>query len=116
MPFALRPYGALALAALTLFFGCVQAQDETVIEADDVRLRVTTITDGLVHPWGLAFLPDGDMLVTERAGTLRRVSPSGEKGSAIEGLPEIISRGQGGLRSEERRVGKEWGARREGGE
>src|SRR5690625_7626217 len=97
MPFALRPYGALALAALTLFFGCVQAQDETVIEADDVRLRVTTITDGLVHPWGLAFLPDGDMLVTERAGTLRRVSPSGEKGSAIEGLPEVISRGQGGL-------------------
>lgn len=97
MPFALRPYGALALAALTLFFGCAQAQDETVVEADDVRLRVTTITDGLVHPWGLAFLPDGDMLVTERAGTLRRVSPSGEKGSAIEGLPEIISRGQGGL-------------------
>src|SRR5690625_8027115 len=37
------------------------------------------------------------MLVTEAAGTLRRVSPSGEKGSAIEGLPEIISRGQGGL-------------------
>ena len=60
-------------------------------------LKVEPVAGGLVHPWGLAFLPDGDMLVTERAGRLRIVSPEGEISEPISGLPEIWSRGQGGL-------------------
>jgi glucose/arabinose dehydrogenase len=52
---------------------------------------------GLEHPWGLAFLPDGRMLVTERPGRLRIVSASGELSQPLAGLPRIAARGQGGL-------------------
>ncbi|MDQ2076003.1 PQQ-dependent sugar dehydrogenase [Marinimicrobium sp. ABcell2] len=97
MTLTLRHYSALTFAALCLCFGSVHAQDEILAEAQTTKLRITTVADGLVHPWGMVFLPNGDMLVTERAGTLRRVTPEGEKGPAIEGLPTIVSRGQGGL-------------------
>lgn len=60
--------------------------------------RVTGFAAGLVHPWGLAFLPDGSMLVTERPGRLRRVSADGRSVSApIAGLPALYASGQGGL-------------------
>lgn len=55
------------------------------------------ITDKLTFPWGLAFLPDGDFLVTEREGDLRRVSAKGDVSGPIQGLPDIASVGQGGL-------------------
>ncbi|MBK1696647.1 oxidoreductase [Rhodovibrio salinarum] len=61
------------------------------------QLTVEPVAEGLVHPWGLTFLPDGDMLVTERAGRLRIVSPDGRISEPVAGLPEIWSRGQGGL-------------------
>ncbi len=60
-------------------------------------LKVTEVASGLNYPWGLAFLPDGRMLVTERAGTLRIVSPSGTVSAAISGVPAVDFRGQGGL-------------------
>jgi glucose/arabinose dehydrogenase len=54
--------------------------------------------DGLSHPWGLAFLPDGRMLVTERGGQLRLVTPnSGETPGVVEGTPTVYAQGQGGL-------------------
>jgi aldose sugar dehydrogenase len=57
-----------------------------------------TVTTGLEHPWGLAFLPDGGFLVTERPGRLRLVSAAGRLDPRpIEGLPSIAARGQGGL-------------------
>jgi glucose/arabinose dehydrogenase len=60
--------------------------------------RVTTFATGLVNPWGLAFLPDGSMLVTEKAGRLRRVSADGRTVSApITGVPAVDAGGQGGL-------------------
>jgi len=55
------------------------------------------ITDQLERPWSLAFLPNGDFLVTERTGQLRRVTPAGEISSPIQGLPPIAVIGQGGL-------------------
>lgn len=60
-------------------------------------LRVVTVASGLDHPWSLAFLPDGRMLVTERPGRMRIVGPQGQLGAPLQGLPRIEVRGQGGL-------------------
>ncbi|WP_347331557.1 PQQ-dependent sugar dehydrogenase [Marinimicrobium locisalis] len=88
----------LASAALGLTASaCLADESVTSVETEKADLKVTTVTDGLKNPWGLDFLPNGDMLVTERAGQMRVVTPEGEKGPALKGLPEIISRGQGGL-------------------
>jgi glucose/arabinose dehydrogenase len=59
---------------------------------------VATLVTGFENPWSIAFLPDGRMLVTERAGRLRLVSQDYKLDSKpIEGLPEVVSKGQGGL-------------------
>jgi aldose sugar dehydrogenase len=60
-------------------------------------LKVTEITKALNSPWGMAFLPDGRTLVTERAGTLRIVSLAGTVSASISGVPAVDARGQGGL-------------------
>lgn len=73
------------------------AQGE-VVQTEAHRLRVVTLVEGLEHPWGLAFLPDGRMLVTERPGRLRIVGESGVLDPRpVQGLPGIAARGQGGL-------------------
>ncbi len=59
--------------------------------------RVVTVAEGLELPWGLAFLPGGDMLITERPGRLRRVAPDGTLSVPLAGVPEVFFRGQGGL-------------------
>jgi aldose sugar dehydrogenase len=59
--------------------------------------RQVDVARGLEHPWGLAFLPDGRMLVTERPGRLRIVSKSGELSPPLTGVPQVYARGQGGL-------------------
>ena len=64
----------------------------------NVIFDVVTVTEGLVNPWGLAFLPDGRMLVTEKPGRLRIVSADGKTLSEpVAGLPAVDARGQGGL-------------------
>jgi glucose/arabinose dehydrogenase len=60
-------------------------------------VKAETFAKGLVHPWGLAFLPDQRLLVTERPGRLRLLSKQGEVRSAISGVPEVYAGGQGGL-------------------
>lgn len=60
-------------------------------------LRLETVAGGLQHPWGLAFLPDGRMLVTERVGTLRSVSAEGAVSEPLAGVPAVVAEGQGGL-------------------
>jgi aldose sugar dehydrogenase len=56
-----------------------------------------TVATGLEHPWALAFLPDGRILVTERAGRLRIVAPSGRVSDPLGGVPKVQTGGQGGL-------------------
>jgi glucose/arabinose dehydrogenase len=75
------------------------AQDRSsVITSEKHAFRVVTLLPGLENPWSVAFLPDGRMLVTERAGRLRLVGSDFRLASQpIEGLPEIVERGQGGL-------------------
>ncbi len=58
---------------------------------------MTEIVGGLDHPWGLALLPDGGFLVTERAGRLRRVSAQGALSAPLSGVPDVFAEGQGGL-------------------
>src|SRR5439155_4460625 len=53
------------------------------------RYRVTVVTKGLDHPWGIAFLPDGDLLVTERPGRLRLVRKGVLDPTPIAGLPAV---------------------------
>lgn len=63
----------------------------------EVPLSHTVVADGLNHPWGLALLPDGNWLVTERPGRLRIITTDGQVGEPISGLPAVDARGQGGL-------------------
>ena len=60
-------------------------------------MRVTRIASGLEHPWGLAPLPDGRFLVTERPGRLRYVERDGRLSAPIAGVPAVWAQGQGGL-------------------
>lgn len=62
-----------------------------------VAFEVVTLATGLERPWGLAFLPGGRMLVTERPGRLRVVSKDGALSAPVAGLPTMDTRGQGGL-------------------
>jgi glucose/arabinose dehydrogenase len=59
--------------------------------------KVETFAKGLVHPWSLAFLPDGRLLVTERPGRLRVVGKDGQLSAPIANVPEVQATGQGGL-------------------
>lgn len=59
--------------------------------------KVTSFATGLAHPWGLAFLPDGRALVTERPGRLRIVGRDGKLSAPLAGVPDVLAQGQGGL-------------------
>jgi aldose sugar dehydrogenase len=63
----------------------------------NVAFDVVPVAQGLENPWGLAFLPNGKMLVTERPGRLRVVSADGKLSEPVAGLPAVDARGQGGL-------------------
>lgn len=69
-----------------------------VLEGELGHYRVRTLVDGLVRPWSLAFLPDGDVLVTERPGRLRRISiADGTVSAPLAGVPRLFLQGQSGL-------------------
>ncbi len=73
----------------------VQRSGPQTEEGKKEEFQIITVAEGLEHPWGMAFLPDGSLLVTERAGRLLHIS-NGDI-SEISGLPEIHAGGQGGL-------------------
>jgi glucose/arabinose dehydrogenase len=82
----------LAAAAATAAIGMTFP---AAVAAQAVRAEV--VAGKLDHPWGLAFIDDGRMLVTEKPGRLRLVARDGKVGDAIAGLPDVDARGQGGL-------------------
>jgi glucose/arabinose dehydrogenase len=100
---------ALALLALGAMFALERAHaprvaraavdvtrpDPSVVETESERIRVATLTSRLSEPWALAFLPDGDILITERAGRLRRFH--NDALTEIEGIPPVDTRTQDGL-------------------
>ena len=72
-------------------------QTRAPLKTAGVAYAVETLADGLDHPWGMALLPDGAILVTERAGRLRILGTDGKLSGAVTGLPAVDARGQGGL-------------------
>lgn len=64
---------------------------------EKAEIRTDIVASGLENPWGLDFLPDNAMVVTERAGRMRIVGADGSISEPVAGLPEIAARGQGGL-------------------
>jgi len=70
---------------------------QTVVRSEAGPVRVTEVARGLETPWSLAFLPDGNMLVTERPGRLRVVTPDGKLSAPIQNVPRVHASGQGGL-------------------
>ena len=91
--FAFRSFLAVAVTAATASTATGTA---TVFDSRWHRFEVVVVAEGLAHPWGMAFLPDGDMLITERHGALRRIH-DGEVSAPIHGSPPVYAMGQGGL-------------------
>lgn len=93
---ALPAVAALAMALCAA--GPLGAQANTQTVGSQLgTVRVTTLATGLQNPWGLAFLPDGNLLVTERPGRVRVVTPQGGVSSPLTGVPTVFAQGQGGL-------------------
>jgi glucose/arabinose dehydrogenase len=95
-----RRLRALATAALMLpvaTLAIAQPTTPPVQRSAHHDYRVVTIAEGLVQPWGMTFLPNGDMLVTEKPGRLRIVRNGKLLPNAVQGLPRLRAAGQGGL-------------------
>ena len=86
----------LLLAALLLPTRTALAAPQT-FPSSAGDLKVETVAGGLVHPWSLAFLPDGRMLVTERPGRMRIVTRDGKLSPPVANVPRVFAVSQGGL-------------------
>ena len=93
----LRTATALVAGVLLMFASMTVVAQERTVESKDGSIKVETIADGLDEPWGMAFLPDGRLLVTEKGGTLRIVAKDGTISDPVKGVPKVIASGQGGL-------------------
>jgi glucose/arabinose dehydrogenase len=82
----------LSLSAAT----SLPALAQQTFDTQDVKLKAETIVDGLNHPWGLDFLPDGAAILTERSGRMRLMT-DGKLSQPLKGVPEVFAQGQGGL-------------------
>ncbi len=93
---------SLALCVAAVLGVCAGPAAAVITDAPEPakpsKIKVETFASGLEHPWGMQFLPDGRLLVTERLGRMRLISKDGKLSPAIlEGLPEVAAVGQGGL-------------------
>ena len=73
------------------------ADGQDIVKSAHHDFRVVTVADGLVNPWSMAWLPGGDMLITERPGRLRIVRQGALLPDSVDGVPEVFAQGQGGL-------------------
>src|SRR5690606_7464513 len=86
----------LASTGLLLAAAAANAQEGTFTAAQH-DYRVVPVAEGLVQPWSMAWLPNGDMLVTEKPGRLRIIRDGRLLPEAVSGVPEVFYQGQGGL-------------------
>jgi len=87
---------SLALAAALSVTGVAQAADP-IFPSSAGNIKVETVAGGLMHPWSLAFLPDGRMLVTERPGRMRIVARNGQLSPPLGNVPKVFAVAQAGL-------------------
>ncbi|MBM4185307.1 MAG: PQQ-dependent sugar dehydrogenase [Gemmatimonadetes bacterium] len=86
----------LAAAAALALASPLSAQSRVYGSAEH-SFRVVTVAEGFEHPWAIGFLPDGDILVTERPGRLRIIRNGRLLAAPVEGVPAVFAVGQGGL-------------------
>ena len=90
---------AILLSAVALLAPSAEAVDAGRHDSELGAVEVTPVVGGLAYPWAVAFLPDNQgMLVTERPGSLRFVSPEGQLSAPLEGVPRVFASGQGPAR------------------
>lgn len=92
-----RSHLAVFAAASMLVVAVPSLAQETVHRSAFYDYQAVTVADGLVNPWSMAFLPGGDMLITERPGRLRIVRDGALLPDPVPGTPEVFAQGQGGL-------------------
>ncbi len=85
------------LAAVLGMVGCRPVLAQGEVDTSLGRVAITKMAGGLDEPWGIAFLPGGQFLVTERPGRLMLFAAAGGGGKSVAGVPEVAERGQGGL-------------------
>ncbi|MEX0923165.1 MAG: PQQ-dependent sugar dehydrogenase [Rhodovibrionaceae bacterium] len=88
---------ALAIALGAAALAPASAVQAKTFETAQAKFQVQVLADGLEHPWGMAFLPDGALLITERPGGLRLFRDGALQAEPLSGLPEVWDSGQGGL-------------------
>ena len=84
-------------AALLMHATASSAQPPNSVASQAGRIQVEVLAEGLDHPWGMAFLPDGRALITERAGRLRILATDNTLSKPLAGVPEVFAQRQGGL-------------------
>lgn len=98
MPLQSLPRAARALLATGLAAVAVRALPAQDVEKSKLHdFRLVTVVEGVVSPWGMAFLPNGDLLVTQRGGDLRIVRGGKLLPTPVAGVPAVRASGQGGL-------------------
>jgi glucose/arabinose dehydrogenase len=90
----IREQGARAAREKTTFN---KPTANVVVKSEKATFRLETVAEGVTTPWGLDFLPDGRILVTEKKGTLRIVDKGQLAPDAVTGTPTVLDKGQGGL-------------------
>lgn len=83
----------LLAAAVAASFSTVQA---ATLDTERYSIEVNALVDGLANPWGMAFLPDSSLLITEKGGALKHVKFDGTT-RTLNGVPNVVAVGQGGL-------------------
>ncbi|MEY4929943.1 MAG: hypothetical protein RI909_667 [Bacteroidota bacterium] len=96
-------YSLLLLLAIVMLASCASKEQTEpvftgkIIESEKQKFGIDTITAELTNPWGIAFLPDGRILVTERAGEIRIIKDGKLQAEKIGNVPAVFANGQGGL-------------------
>src|SRR4051812_22525316 len=91
----------LPVALFIILISCSKKEEiadtSKIIESENQKFSIDTIATGLTNPWGIAFLPDGRILITELSGEIRIIKDGKLLDEKISNVPAVVAKGQGGL-------------------